>query len=483
MAEGGFFSRITKGITQTFTRGVTAVGNTVKKWSKTLNKFRLILKEKVYKILVPGRILDQATLDQLEEALISTDMGPRLVTKVIDEVRTAYLDKEIQSVEGIMEFIAAKIHADLPPQDATPRMNPNGPTVILVVGVNGSGKTTSIGKLAWRFKSEGKKVLLGAGDTFRAAAVEQLRLWAEKRLEVDIVTAEQGSHPATVAYNTVAKAVTKGYDVAIIDTAGRLHNQEHLMEELAKVRRSVDKALPGAPHEVLLVIDANQGLNAVQQAKIFTRVVEVSGLILTKLDGTARGGAVLAMRSEVRVPVKWVGLGEKKEDLEPFDAGMFLKGMLDFSEEKTEAVEVEVGEGEDAQAKAQAASKLTGGKVVSQQQIGSKTVEVEAPTAGASARSTPAVPDAPPPSEEDGPPGEDAADTPATPSASAAPAAVLPPSKLVTPVTTPSPAPAQSPATPLAQVPTTAAPSIAANPAQPAEPEKKKTFFGKLFGK
>lgn len=425
MAEGGFFSRITQSISKTVALTKSALTNTVKKLTKTLDKVRLILKEKVYKILVPGRILDQATLDQLEEALISTDMGPRLVNKVIADVRAAYLDKQIESVEGIMEFIAAKIHEDLPPQDSEPRENATGPTVILVVGVNGSGKTTSIGKLAWYYKTKGKKVLLGAGDTFRAAAVEQLKLWAEKRLEVDIVTAEQGSHPATVAYNTVAKAVAKGYDIAIIDTAGRLHNQDNLMEELAKVRRSIDKALPGSPHEVLLVIDANQGLNAVQQAKIFTKTVEVSGLILTKLDGTARGGAVLAMRSEVRVPVKWIGVGERKEDLQVFDAGLFLKGMLDFREEKTESVEVEVGEGEDAAAKAQAASKLTGGRVVSQEKVGSKTVEVE----GAAE----AVPDAPPPSEEEEPP-----------------------------------------------VAETKQPQ---QPAAPVTPEKKKTFLGKLFGK
>jgi fused signal recognition particle receptor len=203
----------------------------------------------------------------------------------------------------------------------------NGPKVIMVVGVNGVGKTTSIGKLAWRYKNEGKRVLLGASDTFRAAAIDQLKIWSE-RAGVDIIAQHMGADPASVAFDTLEAAVARNSEVVIVDTAGRLHNKKGLMEELTKIKRVMDKIVPEAPHEVLLVLDGSTGQNAVEQAKQFMLATEVSGLILTKLDGTAKGGAVLAISDQLSIPVRFIGIGEKMEDLQDFDVIEFIDSLL-----------------------------------------------------------------------------------------------------------------------------------------------------------
>ncbi len=276
---------------------------------------------------IVGRRLGDAECEELEATLIKADLGHRLATELVEQAREAYRDREVKSPGEIAEFLKSRLKAEFPAQDSQPLWAPKPPTVVLVVGVNGSGKTTSIAKLAYRYKKEGRKVLLAAADTFRAAAVEQLATWAE-RAGVDIVKGQQGADPASVAYNAVEKALAQGVDLLIVDTAGRLHNKKNLMDELEKISRVVKKKLPMAPHEVLLVLDGTTGQNAVQQAKVFTEGVGVTGLVVTKLDGTARGGAVLAMRSEVAVPVKYIGLGEKMTDLESFDADSFLDAIF-----------------------------------------------------------------------------------------------------------------------------------------------------------
>lgn len=276
---------------------------------------------------IVGRRLGDAECEELEATLIKADLGHRLATELVEQAREAYRDREVKSPGEIADFLKGRLKAEFPAQDSQPLWAPKPPTVVLVVGVNGSGKTTSIAKLAYRYKKEGHKVLLAAADTFRAAAVEQLATWAE-RAGVDIVKGQQGADPASVAYNAVEKALAQGVDLLIVDTAGRLHNKKNLMDELEKISRVVKKKLPMAPHEVLLVLDGTTGQNAVQQAKVFTEGVGVTGLVVTKLDGTARGGAVLAMRSEVAVPVKYIGLGEKMTDLESFDADSFLDAIF-----------------------------------------------------------------------------------------------------------------------------------------------------------
>ncbi len=261
--------------------------------------------------------MDEAALEALEEALVRADVGARASAALIAEIRGA-TDVRTALVERVRSRLAAMDCA----------LTFGGPPhVILVVGVNGSGKTTTIGKLAARFRSEGKTVLLGAGDTFRAGAIEQLKVWGE-RAGVDVVAQQEGADPAAVAHQTVEAARARGIDVVICDTAGRLQAQKALMDELAKIRRVIGKLVPGAPHEVLLVLDATMGQNALSQARIFKDVAAVTGVVLTKLDGTAKGGVVVAIAEEFGLPVKLVGLGEKIEDLRPFDADAFAAALV-----------------------------------------------------------------------------------------------------------------------------------------------------------
>ncbi len=288
-----------------------------------------------------GRRVDEQFLQELEAKLIQADVGVHTALALVDRVREAYKNREVD--ENLLEFLKTELKQlmalendaiEAVEESETEPINfaPSGPTVIMVTGVNGSGKTTSIAKLAYRFQNQGKKVLVVAADTFRAGAVNQLGIWAE-RIGCDIVRAPQSvtgspADPASVAHDGCEKALARGYDIVIIDTAGRLHTQQNLMRELEKIRRVVGKKIEGAPHEVLLVLDATTGQNALQQARMFTQVVQCTGIILAKLDGTAKGGAVIAIRRELGLPVKYVGVGEKAPDLERFSADAFVEGLF-----------------------------------------------------------------------------------------------------------------------------------------------------------
>jgi fused signal recognition particle receptor len=272
-----------------------------------------------------GRV-DKDFLAELEKRLYHADVGTFATTEIVNRVRQAFLDKEIS---GDVEAFVKQQLKDLIAADGVElRYNPSGPTVIMVAGVNGSGKTTSIAKLAFRLKSDGKKVLVAACDTFRAAAVEQLTIWSE-RIGCDIVKNQQGSDPASVAHDACERARARGYDVLIVDTAGRLHTQTHLMKELEKIVRVVTKQIEGAPHEVLLVLDATNGQNAIVQAEMFKKTAQCTGVILSKLDGTAKGGSIFAVKQKLNLPVKFVGVGEKLEDLEPFDPDSYVEALFD----------------------------------------------------------------------------------------------------------------------------------------------------------
>ena len=280
--------------------------------------------------------VDVDVLDELEETLVTSDVGIETTVKIINriEARVAkdkYLNTNelnkilIEEIEALLdENVEADFNTDFETKDGKPY-------IILVVGVNGVGKTTTIGKLANKFKNAGKKVLLGAGDTFRAAAVEQLEIWS-KRVDIPIVSKGMNADPAAVAYDTAKRAVAENFDIAIIDTAGRLHNKINLMNELSKIHRSVQKVIPDAPHEVLLVLDASTGQNAYEQAKQFTKATEVSALALTKLDGTAKGGVVIGISAELKIPVKYIGVGEQVDDLQIFDKHLFVESL--FSNKK-----------------------------------------------------------------------------------------------------------------------------------------------------
>ena len=273
---------------------------------------------------IVGRKLDEENATKLLETLIAADVSNAMAEELVEKAKQAFKDRTIEKTDEVLQFLKDQVKEKFPPQESTPIWAPAGqPTVILVVGVNGSGKTTSIAKLAHRFKTEGKSVLLAPADTFRAAAVQQLITWAE-RIGVEYIPAQQGHKPDSVAYQAVEKGLAKKFDVVIIDTAGRLDNKKNLMDELEKIIRVMRKLQPSAPHEVLLVLDGNTGQTAVRQAKNFEHTAGVTGLIVTKLDGTAKGGAVISMRAEVDTPVKWIGLGEKMTDLEPFDADVFV---------------------------------------------------------------------------------------------------------------------------------------------------------------
>lgn len=275
-----------------------------------------------------GRLVDDDFLNELFAILVRTDMGAGPAGEIRDEIAREFRGRVVH-FEEVLDVIRAKIRQLLDAPEETIRMAESGPTVILVVGVNGSGKTTSIAKLANRFKREGRRVILGAGDTFRAAAVEQLKVWAE-RLGVDIVTADrQGGDPASVAYRTVEQALATNADVCIIDTAGRLQTQKNLMQQLDKIYRVIQKQIPEAPHETLLVLDATAGQNGISQAKGFTEAARCTGIVLAKLDGTAKGGVIIPIRQQFGLPVKFVGVGEKPEDLAEFDPDSFVAALFD----------------------------------------------------------------------------------------------------------------------------------------------------------
>jgi len=273
-----------------------------------------------------GRLVDELFLEELRATLVRTDMGPAAAEAIVVDVRER-LRARVVDPDVVIDSIRRQLLARLEQASAAVTMAASGPTVILVTGVNGSGKTTSIAKLAHRFTQQGKRVVLGAGDTFRAAAVEQLGMWAQ-RLGAEIVRGESGSDPASVAHRAVARAIEVGADICIIDTAGRLQTQANLMQELAKIRRVIAKQIPEAPHDVLLVIDATAGQNALSQAKGFREAAGCTGIVLAKLDGSARGGVIVPVTEQFGLPVKFVGLGEAADDLEPFDPERFVAALL-----------------------------------------------------------------------------------------------------------------------------------------------------------
>ena len=272
-----------------------------------------------------GRV-DQSFLDKLETQLYQADVGTYATPLIVEAVRQAFRDKEISG--EVEAFVKQQLRELL--TDASPGINyqTTGPTVVMIAGVNGSGKTTSIAKLAKQLQSEGKKVLLAACDTFRAAAVEQLTVWAG-RIGCEIVKQGQNADPSAVAHDACEKAKARGFDVLIVDTAGRLHTQTHLMKELEKIHRIVSRQIPGAPHEVLLVLDATNGRNALTQAEQFSKSVKCTGIVLSKLDGTAKGGSIFAIKQKLGLPVKFVGVGEQIDDLEPFDPDAFVNALFE----------------------------------------------------------------------------------------------------------------------------------------------------------
>jgi fused signal recognition particle receptor len=268
--------------------------------------------------------VDRDFLSELERRLYLADVGTSATSEIVEKVRQSFLDKEITG--DVETFVKQQLKELLTTGEGL-HVNPNGPTVIMVAGVNGSGKTTSIAKLAQRLQKDGKKVLVAACDTFRAAAVEQLTIWSE-RIGCEIVKNQQGSDPASVAHDACERAKARGFDILIVDTAGRLHTQTHLMRELEKIHRIVTRQIEGAPHEVLLVLDATTGQNAIAQAENFKKTVQCTGIILAKLDGTAKGGAIFGIKQKLGLPVKFVGVGEKLDDLEPFDPDSYVEALF-----------------------------------------------------------------------------------------------------------------------------------------------------------
>ena len=277
--------------------------------------------------LVPGRKIDAEVLDELETRLLTADVGVEATTQILDELRKKVARNELDDVDKLIAALTDAITAILLPTQQPLNTNTHKPFVLLVVGVNGSGKTTTIGKLARRFADERKQVMLAAGDTFRAAAIEQLGVWAD-RAGADIIQQQAGADPGAVVFDAVTAARSRKADVVIIDTAGRLHSQSHLMDELKKVRRVIQRVEPSAPHEVLLVLDANQGQNALTQALQFHEAVGVTGLVLTKLDGTAKGGIVIAIARRLKLPIRFIGLGEQADDFGEFDARAFAGALV-----------------------------------------------------------------------------------------------------------------------------------------------------------
>ena len=274
--------------------------------------------------------INEEYFEELEEILIMADIGVNTVMEFMDRLRSRVQKEKIEDPEALKEIIVDElfiIYVDDNILTNKINYNPDGPTVLLFIGVNGVGKTTTIGKLAWKLKEEGKKVLLVAGDTFRAGATKQLEEWSEK-VGVSFIGKAEGADPASVVYDGLEKAKQENYDVVMIDTAGRLQNKTNLMRELEKINRVIQNAIPNAPHETLLIIDATTGQNGISQAKSFQEITNITGIVLTKLDGTAKGGIVLAIKEEVNIPVKYIGLGETKEDLQPFDIEQYIYGLF-----------------------------------------------------------------------------------------------------------------------------------------------------------
>ena len=300
----GIFQKFREGLRKTKENVITQIDSMLKSFTK----------------------IDEELFEELEELLVMGDVGVVTSEKICSELKNRVKTEGITEPEKIYDLLR-EIIKDMLSGDQELKMNTK-PSIILVIGVNGVGKTTTIGKLSAKLRNEGKKVILGAADTFRAAAIEQLEIWAE-RANVSIVKQQEGSDPAAVVFDTISAAKARDYDVIICDTAGRLHNKKHLMDELSKIRRVIDRELPDADVEFLLVLDATTGQNAISQAREFKNATGITGLVLTKLDGTARGGVVISIKEELGVPVKFIGVGEQIDDLQPFDSESFANALFD----------------------------------------------------------------------------------------------------------------------------------------------------------
>ena len=299
-----------------------------------LTKTRENFVGKIEEVFTGRKKIDEELYEELEEVLIRSDVGVNTSFELVERLRKEVKNLKISEPSELSQVLQELI-TELLGEEVTFTLAKQGPSIILVVGVNGVGKTTTIGKLANRFKKDGKRVIMAAGDTFRAAAIDQLEVWGE-RSGIEVIKQREGADPAAVAYDAVQAAKARSIDVVIVDTAGRLHNKVNLMEELRKVKRVIEREIPGAPHEVLLVLDATTGQNALQQAKIFQEVAGVTGIVLTKLDGTAKGGVVLGIRGETHIPVKWIGIGEGIEDLRPFVPKDFAAALFNRPDEEGE---------------------------------------------------------------------------------------------------------------------------------------------------
>ena len=296
------------------------------KLKQGLNKTKASFEEKMNNVFSNFRKVDEELLEELEEALIMSDVGVETSTKIVSKLRDRVKKENIQDEEGVRQALRDEIKSIFDSVDNSLKLKTQ-PSVILVVGVNVVGKTTSIGKMANRLKQDGKKVVVAAADTFRAAAVEQLEIWAD-RAGCDIVKKQEGVDPASVVYDAIKVAKEKQADVLICDTAGRLHNKKYLMDELLKIKRVIDKELPGASKEVLMVLDATTGQNAIEQVKAFKETVDITGIVLTKLDGTAKGGVVIGIVAENKMPVKFIGVGEQIDDMEIFNSTDFVNALI-----------------------------------------------------------------------------------------------------------------------------------------------------------
>ncbi|MGE5848370.1 MAG: signal recognition particle-docking protein FtsY [Ignavibacteria bacterium] len=295
-----------------------------------LSKTRDKLVKKINETITGRAVIDEKTLEELEEILITSDIGYDTAVKIIDKARISFKEEKSRNYDNLISVIKKELESILNVDEIH---GDNGilkfkPYVILIVGINGTGKTTTIGKLAYNFRNKGLKVLLGAADTFRAAAGEQLDIWA-KKAGVDIIQKEKGSDPSSVAFETVQNAVNEKYDIVLIDTAGRLHNRANLMEELRKIKKVLRKVIPYAPNETLLVLDGTTGQNALVQAEEFSKVTNINGLVITKLDGTAKGGVVFQVCAKQKIPVKYIGVGEGIDDLQDFDPKLFISAIFD----------------------------------------------------------------------------------------------------------------------------------------------------------
>ena len=301
----------------------------VKKYDEGLEKTRKEFISKLGNLSKKYKFLDDDYFEELEDILIMADIGINTVVKFVDKLKARVKSEKIDNVESMKDIIIDELfimYVENNILDSKIKYTDSGPTIILVVGVNGVGKTTTIGKMAYKLKNEGKKVLLVAADTFRAGAVEQINLWAEK-VNVDVINGNSND-PSSVIFDGIKKAQEEDYDVVLVDTAGRLQNKVNLMKELEKINKVIKNQIPDAPHETLLIIDATTGQNGISQAKSFKEITDITGIVLTKLDGTAKGGIVLAIKEEIGIPVKYVGLGEKVDDLEKFDIEKYVYGLF-----------------------------------------------------------------------------------------------------------------------------------------------------------